>query len=701
MSRVFNGTSDKGVISAALLTSLASTGAFHIAAWAKSTSDAALQFVFGIGSSSDNDPVIVVGLDGTSTGDKLYALCRDDVPSPGASVMNTGNGYSVNTWHHLQLSNGGVAERYAWLDGNEASGASQTVSMSGAFTPTTTAVGVLKRAAENGFFAGKLARMTIWRSGTAGDLPSMIDRWLLSRGANPLSIKAPAIVYHWDDDLVAVTGGQSWTWTGTSTDSDNPVHNGAQTVASSVSSWEVPAGGVGSAGFTNTGLGWDSTNSELLVGDFTNTRIVRCSQAGAYIGEVVLGGSPPANSVQGVAWDSSDGSYWVCHYAATAGTIRRYNSSGALLQTISPGVANAGPNGCTYDPASDRILAVWENGIVRGYNCATGSLDETVTLATLSGHSPDGLAIDPSDPTVLWATLDTTASTDYIGKFSRSTGVMQWIMYGLQDPESMVFVGSTLWMCADAQSHSAVPNGNRVHQLDVSVGANATLVDGVSAVDSSAAEIVAFAGLSESAAAIDTVAASAARTTETSEEALGVDGLGSTSAGNASALDSVMAADLQSAFAILAAQVAEGVSVADLQLAAMIASAAATEAAAASDTASTATLYAGGVTEGAAVSDALTAAATMVAQVIEAGGVVEQLAAAQQLVALLTDAAAGSDLDSAVTFATFDVSLAELVAALDVLSSAIGGDPSMVPGRRRVQMSDATLARRTVYVYPA
>ena len=42
-------------------------------------------------------------------------------------------------------------------------------------------------------------------------------------------------------------------------------------------SWEVPGGGSGSAGFTNTGLGWDGTN--LLIGDFTNSRIVKATPA--------------------------------------------------------------------------------------------------------------------------------------------------------------------------------------------------------------------------------------------------------------------------------------------------------------------------------------------------------------------------------------------------------------------------------------
>lgn len=477
MSRVFNGTSDKGVISSALLSSLASTNAFHISAWAKTDSDTALQFVFGVGSSSSSTPLIVMGLDGTATGDKMYGLIRDNTPSAGAAVLNPTNGFTANTWHRLDLRNLGVAERYAFLDANQGGVASNLSSQSASFTVDTTSVGVLKRTTESGFFDGRIARITIWRSSSSANLPGVEDRWLLSHGADPSDLKSASIVYHWDDDLAAVTGGQSWTWTGTSTDSDNPTTSTEQVTATSDASWEVPAGGSGSAGFTNTGLGYDSDNDEVLVGDFTNTRIVRCEQNGTYIGEIVLGGSPPSSSVQGVAWDSSDGTYWVCHYAATNGTIRHYNSSGTLLDTFSPGVSNAGPSGCAYDAVNDRILAVWENGTVRGYDCSDGSLDETISLEVLSGQTADGLAIDPSDSGVLWATMDTTTASDFVGRYTRSSGALQWIMYGQQDIESLVFINGTLWGCADAEFHSSVANGNRVHQFDVSVATTPTLTD--------------------------------------------------------------------------------------------------------------------------------------------------------------------------------------------------------------------------------
>lgn len=231
-------------------------------------------------------------------------------------------------------------------------------------------------------------------------------------------------------------------------------------------SFEVPAGGSGSAGFTNTGLGFDGTY--LLVGDFTNGRIVKVTTDGAYVSEIVLA-SAPSSSVQGVTYDSSDGTYWVCHYAFTNGTIRHYNSSGTLLDTFSPGIGNAGPNGCVYDAANDRILAIWGNGVIRGYDCADGSLDETITISGGSGSNFDGLALDPSSPsTTLWVTADGAAEADaaYIQQVNRSTGAASCVKVVPSSAESIVYAGSNWYLCCDQGFHLSVTNGNRVWKLD-------------------------------------------------------------------------------------------------------------------------------------------------------------------------------------------------------------------------------------------
>lgn len=462
MSRTFNGSTDKGVISSALLTSLASTSAFHISIWCKSDSLTALQIAFGVGSTSSSAPLIAVGFDGTITGDKMYAYARDNNAT--GTAINPSNGYSSNTWHNLIFRNVAYNNRFAYLDNDIPNGANSTNNANATFSPGVTSLGCLKRTTESLFFSGKIARCTIWRGSSSAALPNAEDRVNIQNGADPTLIRNSDIAYHWDDDLAAVTGGQSWTWTGTATDADNPTSVTTPVVVGTASSWEVPAGGGGSVGFTNTGLGYDGTN--LLIGDFDNSRIVIASKAGAYVGEIELA-SAPASSVQGVAYDSSDGTYWVSHYAATNGTIRHYNSSGTLLGTISPGIAVPGPNGNFYDAANDRIVAVWDDGTVRGYDCADSSLDETVTLALNAGQTADGLAMDPNDPSVLWASVDVSGAGDYLKKYDRSTGALLWAYSCGADPENLCFVDGEVWMCFDRFYHSAEANGNRVHKLDI------------------------------------------------------------------------------------------------------------------------------------------------------------------------------------------------------------------------------------------
>lgn len=243
--------------------------------------------------------------------------------------------------------------------------------------------------------------------------------------------------------------------------------------AASLTDWEVPAGGVGSLGFTNTGLGLDTSTGDLLVGDFDNTRVVRVSPAGAYVGEIILGGSPPAGSVQGVAYDTSDGSIWVCHYVTGGGSIRRYNTSGTLQQTISFAAVD-GPNGIVYDAANDYLLAMANDCKVRTYNAATGALVSTVTIDPITGPTSsgvtDGVWIDLADTNWLFVSEDNvSADSDRIWRVNRQSGTVDRGWKVPEDVESLVAYDGYLWLCCDRFYHSAVANGNRVHKLSIPV----------------------------------------------------------------------------------------------------------------------------------------------------------------------------------------------------------------------------------------
>lgn len=242
-------------------------------------------------------------------------------------------------------------------------------------------------------------------------------------------------------------------------------------------SWEVPAGGSGSANFTNTGCGYDGTN--LLLGDFDDDRIVKTTTDIAYVGEIILA-SCPANSVQGVAYDTSDGTYWVCHYgASTVGTVRQYNSSGTLLNTIACNVAVQGPNGCVYDAVNDRLLTMWPDNVVRGYSCATLSATpvETITLSGHPGTFSDGIALDPVDPTTrIWVTIDGAieAAPAYLVKVNRSTGAAVSSVVIPSSCEGIAYVGSDLYLCTDQTYHLGSANGNRVWKIDPATGTEVT-----------------------------------------------------------------------------------------------------------------------------------------------------------------------------------------------------------------------------------
>ncbi len=224
---------------------------------------------------------------------------------------------------------------------------------------------------------------------------------------------------------------------------------------STETSWEVPSG------FTNTGLCING-DGNFAIGDWTNERIHIANVWGDSLGYITLQGSPPNNSVQGVAWDSLRGNYWVSHYASDwTGTIRRYSTAGELLATYPASERQIGPNGCAYEASTDRLLVVYSGANLFSYSCVDGSLQEEIPFAQALGGQCDGLAIDPSDPSYIWVSAD---SANQAIKIHRTTGVeVQRFAVG-SSPENIAFMGGILHICCDRLYHDGIPNGNRVHR---------------------------------------------------------------------------------------------------------------------------------------------------------------------------------------------------------------------------------------------
>lgn len=250
-----------------------------------------------------------------------------------------------------------------------------------------------------------------------------------------------------------------------------------------MSSWDVPGG------FTNTGL-CALPDGTLAIGDFDSERIVITTPRGVLIRSITLESAPNA-SVQGVAWDTSRGSFWVSHYATpNLGSLRRYSTAGALQQTIdlSAITGASGPNGCVYDAANDRVLIGSTDNRVRGINCATGAVDENILLGSdvVGSGTLDGVTLDPVSPTTrLWVSVD--APRQRIVKVNRSTAAAVSVHWCPPQPESMVWMGGLLYICCDELYHDSKPNGNRVHFLSPETPGAQTITGGYSAIYSGAA----------------------------------------------------------------------------------------------------------------------------------------------------------------------------------------------------------------------
>jgi hypothetical protein len=223
--------------------------------------------------------------------------------------------------------------------------------------------------------------------------------------------------------------------------------------------WETPAGGIGSLGFVCTGLGWDGTN--IIIGDFFNSRIVKTTIHGVYVGEIILGGSPPPNSVQGVAYDTLRGHYWVAHYAEDgSGTVRRYNAAGVLQQTIAS--PHSGPNGITYDAVNDRILVISNIDPMIEYDITTG-----LEVASINING-DGLELDPSDANALWVSIDT--SPPGVIKYNRTTAAVITSWAAPESVEDITFISGVFHMALDQELHVGTKHGNRIRTFDKTNG---------------------------------------------------------------------------------------------------------------------------------------------------------------------------------------------------------------------------------------
>jgi len=224
-------------------------------------------------------------------------------------------------------------------------------------------------------------------------------------------------------------------------------------------SWEVPAGGGQSAGFTNTGLSYDAAAGHLIIGDHLNSRVVYTTLAGAYVRDFGVNVQP-----QGVAVDPSRSqSVWVA--STLSNIISRYTSAGVLSgDTIDTGNP---VNGIAIDAASDEIYAVRSTtNTIRVYDLALGTLKRTITVGALPasmtlGEDIDGCFYDAASAT-LWAIYD---NLDQMIQIDPATGTILRRVAVTNAPEDLVIINGEIYHTSDAFFHGAVASANRVYKL--------------------------------------------------------------------------------------------------------------------------------------------------------------------------------------------------------------------------------------------
>lgn len=244
-------------------------------------------------------------------------------------------------------------------------------------------------------------------------------------------------------------------------------------------------------GPTNVGL--DGNGGYLYHGDFTDNAVVITDLNGNLEGSVIIPAAPASSFLQGVAYDTSDGSLWLSYFKDAGGWIRNVSLYGSLPGTLrgttvgsdidcsgmtSPGTGS--PNNCCYDAANDYILVVTSDNKIFTFNCATGAqvgIALAITGSTLASGG-DGVCLDFTSPaTRAWVSMDGayghTAIKSRIVKFNRTTGatVGEIVSPNVQCEGIWMLDATTMYQNSDNFEHGAIANGNRCWKLNPVTGA--------------------------------------------------------------------------------------------------------------------------------------------------------------------------------------------------------------------------------------
>lgn len=222
---------------------------------------------------------------------------------------------------------------------------------------------------------------------------------------------------------------------------------------------------------------------------------------------------------------------------------------------------------------------------------------------------------------------------------------------------------------------------------------SASLTESVTAGDAATSALIAAATLAEAATLADAPAATAILAAAVAEAITAAETAAAALLGAPTITEAATLGDSASAAATLAAALAEAASGSDAITAAATLLASLSEAAALAEGSTTGAVLTAAQTDAATLAETIGVAASLVAAVLEAAATSDATTAAAQLVALVTEAATAADAIAGAVPATYSASVAELVAAIDLLTAVMGGAapaPSASPIGRRL----STVARR-------
>lgn len=160
---------------------------------------------------------------------------------------------------------------------------------------------------------------------------------------------------------------------------------------------------------------------------------------------------PGIESIQGVAWDSSDDTYWFVD--KTNEVIRHVTNTGVkLLDEITWTDPTWPPNGLAYIPEEDAIIVTAEGGTTnyaRVYSCATGLETRQVPLRGSLDH------IDWDDG-LIFGTFGGNAEDGSIEVYNGTTGEVLVLFSGLEYAQAIEGIyreGDRIWCVNDGAFH--------------------------------------------------------------------------------------------------------------------------------------------------------------------------------------------------------------------------------------------------------